>query len=98
MVNEEGASDPLASDSLDPLTFQVLEQVENVPKTLRELSVATGATASTVGAVVSCLGRLGYLRDKGIWTRRMSLSDKGKEVLGDYRLSRLDEDGRVQSQ
>ena len=77
-----------AADSVtveDPIGLQVLEHLQSNPKTLRELGATVGVQASTLGAVVSRLDRLGYLHNKGIWERRISLSPKGQTVLGTSR-------------
>lgn len=75
---------PLPS-AVDPLSLQVLEQVEVAAKTLRELGTVVGANAATLGAVVSRLDRLGYVQDGGIWERRVSLSPTGKKLLREHR-------------
>ena len=48
---------------------------------MRTLGASLGVQASTLGAVVSRLDRLGYLHNTGIWERRISLSQKGQTVL-----------------
>ena len=82
LVETEGEERPFVS--FDSFGLQVCEQVATAPKTLRELGAAVGITTSTLGAVVSRLDRLGYIRDGGIWERRVSLSHKGRKVLEDY--------------
>ena len=70
-----------ALSSVDPLDLQVLRQMEAGPQTLRTLGAAVDANASMLGVVVSRLERLGQVYGSGIWERRLSLSDKGREAL-----------------
>jgi SSS family solute:Na+ symporter len=65
----------------DPLGLQVLEQIATQPQALPELNTTLNLQATTLGAVVSRLERLGYLRNHGIWQRQVSLSEKGHAVL-----------------
>ena len=75
----DGATDSGATQ--DPIGLRVLEHIQASPRTLRALGASLGVQASTLGAVVSRLDRLGYLHNTGIWERRISLSQKGQTVL-----------------
>lgn len=77
---ETGESTPPPS-SVYAIGLQVLRQMEASPQTLRTLGAAIDAQASTLGVVVSRLERLGQVHSYGIWERRLSLSDKGREAL-----------------
>lgn len=65
----------------DPLGLQVLVYIAPQPQTLSAVGAAIGVQASTLGAVISRLDRLGYLHNHGIWQRQISLSEKGQSVL-----------------
>ncbi len=80
---QSGAAGSLAVE--DPIGLQVLEHIQSAPRTLRALGATVGVQGSTLGAVVSRLDRLGYLHNKGIWERRISLSQKGQTVLATSR-------------
>jgi DNA-binding MarR family transcriptional regulator len=77
---KSGESAPPPS-SLHAIGLQVLKQIEASPQALRTLGTAVDASASTLGVVISRLERLGQVRSYGIWERRFSLSDKGREAL-----------------
>ena len=67
--------------TLDSVSRQVLEQVAVGPRSVQELDRVVGVTTSAVGAVVSRLVQSGYVRDGGVWQRRVTLSDQGRAVL-----------------
>ena len=67
---------------LDAEGRSVLEQLAGGAKSLRALSTATGVAASPLSVIVNRLDQLGYIRGQGVWERALTLSEKGREVVG----------------
>jgi SSS family solute:Na+ symporter len=86
LARETTSAEPTsASQGLDSLSLQILAHVAETRSTLQELSRATGASAATLGVIVNRLDRLGYLRDGGLWQRKIGLSEKGRTILANDR-------------
>ena len=84
-LTAEGQHKLQKSGGEDLLGLQVLDRIATQPRSLPELNTALNLPATTLGAVVSRLERLGYLRNHGIWQRQVSLSEKGQAVLATSR-------------
>lgn len=80
-LTPEGQHKLQKSAGEDLLGLQVLERIATQPQSLSELNTELNLQATTLGAVVSRLERLGYLRNHGIWQRQVSLSEKGHAIL-----------------
>ena len=67
---------------LDADSRSILEQLAGGGKSLRTLSTATGVAASPLSVIVNRLDQLGYIRGRGVWERTLTLSEKGREMIG----------------
>lgn len=79
-LTPEGWQGP-ATATEDPLGLAILEHTVHQATTLPELGRTLGLQTTSLGAVVSRLERLGYVHTRGIWQRRVSISDRGRDVL-----------------
>ena len=67
---------------LDADSRSILEQLAGGGKSLRTLSTATGVAASPLSVIVNRLDQLGYIRGQGVWERTLTLSEKGRAMVG----------------
>ncbi len=67
---------------LDADSHSILEQLAGGGKSLRTLSTATGVAASPLSVIVNRLDQLGYIRGQGVWERTLTLSEKGRAMIG----------------
>lgn len=67
---------------LDADSRSILEQLAGGGKSLRTLSTATGVAASPLSVIVNRLDQLGYIRGRGVWERTLTLSEKGRAMVG----------------
>lgn len=78
----DAPSAPSGFAGLDAEGRSVLEQLAGGAKSLRALSTATGVSASPLSVIVNRLDQLGYIRGQGVWERALTLSEKGREMIG----------------
>ena len=78
----DAPSAPSGFAGLDAEGRSVLEQLAGGAKSLRALSTATGVAASPLSVIVNRLDQLGYIRGQGVWERALTLSEKGREMVG----------------
>ena len=67
---------------LDADSRSILVQLAGGGKSLRTLSTATGVAASPLSVIVNRLDQLGYIRGQGVWERTLTLSEKGRAMIG----------------
>lgn len=68
---------------LDAQSRSILARLDLEPKNLHALSQASGVAVAPLSVIVQRLDQLGYLSGSGIWQRRLTLSDKGRELLAE---------------
>lgn len=76
----------LASDMIRPIDLKILEYMETHERVIAEqLTKHTQQDVLECSISISHLIRLGYLKEVGILRRRVTITDKGKEILERHR-------------
>lgn len=71
----------ISGKEVDEIGLKVLELVREGQVLADKLSKETGLNPMALGTVVNSLIRRGYLKEGGLWRRKISITEKGFEVL-----------------
>jgi SSS family solute:Na+ symporter len=80
----EGVEVDLVKEMLNPLYLELLKTVKEAPEKQAEFIQKHDIRSMRMAAISSHLTRQGYIKEKGLFKRRLEITDKGIQVTAKY--------------
>lgn len=74
----------MAADGLTDKYLKILRVTDESPEKLPDLVKEEGLTSLEVASAVSHLVKKGYVLEKGVWRRKLEVTEAGRKVLAKY--------------